>query len=189
MCKPISLVSTQDAVFFFDADAREAENPRNFQWDSHASICEAFGLREDMVLKWEFTAGILRQDTEGSEDTASAEDTDRAQRCVDKWTAAQLGRMLLAVVKQNGHVVHHLTDAQRTPAVCLAVVKQDGFAVQHLTDTQRTPAVCLAAVKQYGPAVHHLTDAQRTPAVCLAAVKQDGHAVQYLTAQRKRAGL
>ncbi len=111
----------------------------------------------------------------------------------------------LAVVRQNGLAIEHLTDTQRTPEVCLAAVRQNGYAIHHLKDAQRTPAVCLAAVLENGEAItyltdtqpmpeiflaavqnnveaiHHLKDAQRTPKVCLAAVRQDGKAIEYLT--------
>jgi hypothetical protein len=165
MCKPISLLSRDTAngvqVWYFDALARSGENPKDYTWDSHASIAAAFQQDEDRCTKWEFTAGELTQDREAGDKIASVEEKDKVQRIVDSWSKAKLGALLLAAVKQDGYVVQFLTEAQRTAAVCMATVKQDGYAVQFLTEAQRTAAVCMATVKRNGSAVRFLTEAQR----------------------------
>jgi len=55
-----------------------------------------------------------------------------------------------------------------------------GLKLRHLSEEQKTEAVCLDAVRDRASALEYVPDALKTEALCVEAVKQDKDTINYV---------
>jgi hypothetical protein len=111
MCEFFSFVQTQDNKFYYLDDLFRDANPGESA-DSYSLICKVYSLREDLVNKFEYSKGILKEDYKAF---------DYIQEDVQAW-------------------IDNLVSSPKFERICLSVLKQDGYAIRYIQ--HQTPELC-----------------------------------------------